>query len=117
MSTESITLEGDFIQTEQVLEEESLWNGKLVRRKKNQPEPVIETQLFHRAQFFLEPNSYRKPLGEGTYNVSVEKEPDRPAEISGSVSYEADNGTKISAEVQVNTEGGASAKVSVGGKF
>lgn len=58
-----------------------------------------------------------KPFGEGSYEVAIEKERDGKTSASGTVGYETDNGTRIEGEARINSEGKASGKVSIGGKF
>ena len=58
-----------------------------------------------------------KPMGEGTYEIEIEKDVDGETSVGGSISYETDSGVKVEAEVKVDTGGNASGSVKVGGSF
>jgi hypothetical protein len=58
-----------------------------------------------------------KPLGEGSYEVSVDKESGGATSASASIGYETENGTRIEGKGSVDNEGNTSGKISISGKF
>ncbi len=94
------------------------WLGKDVCQVMPQDNLSALTNAIQNSYTRLQQRPHKiKPLGEGSYDLEIEKDLEGTTTVSGSVSYESDKGVKVEAEVKVDTDGNTSGSVKVGGSF